>query len=87
MLILNALTHFITLLLYFVTNLCIAWSCAWLCVQYNVKLFCLLSGWFDKEANVATTSQIHDTITKTNGNTINAPRPEMTSKVQLASED
>ena len=40
-------------------------------VQYNVKLCCLFSCWFAKEANGANNKQqlqFHDTITKSNGN-------------------
>ena len=49
--VLNALTHLITLLLY--SGHQFMDRTVWLCVQYNVKLCCLVSGWFAKEANVA----------------------------------
>ena len=57
MLILNALTH--TLLHCYsipVTNLYIA-VMVLRCMQYNVKLCCLFSGWFAKEANAANNKQ------------------------------
>jgi hypothetical protein len=51
----NALTHLITLLIYsghqFIHCMVL------LCVQYNVELCCLFSGWFAKEANVANNKQ------------------------------
>ena len=50
-------------------------------IQCKVVLFVLSQ--FAKEVNGAehfsTTSQFHDTITKTNGNALSARRPEMTS--------
>ena len=53
--ILNALTHLITLLLY--SGHQFIHCMVMLCVQYNVKLCCLFSGWFAKEANVANNKQ------------------------------
>ena len=53
--ILNALAHLITLLLYsghqFIHCMIL------LCLQYNEKWWCLFSGWFAKEANVANNKQ------------------------------
>ena len=54
----NALTHLITLLLYYGLIHCMVL----LCVQYNVKYCCLFSGWFANEANVATNKRRLATI-------------------------
>ena len=57
-----------------------------LCVQYNVKLCCLFSSWFAKEANVANNKQwLANFMTQSqkNGNAISALRPEIKSQVQL----
>ena len=35
-----------------------------LCVQYNVKLVCLFSGWFDKEANIDNDKQLANFMTQ-----------------------
>ena len=53
--ILSALTHLVTLLLY--SGHQFMHCTVLLCMQYNVKLFCLFSGWFAKEANVANNKQ------------------------------
>ena len=53
--ILNALTQLITLLLY--SGHQFKHCMVLLCVQYNVKLCCLWSAWFAKEANVANNKQ------------------------------
>ena len=49
--ILNRFTHLITLLMY--SGHKFIFCMVLLCMQYNVKLCCLFSDWFAKEANVA----------------------------------
>ena len=48
-----------------------------LCVQHNVKLCCLFSSWFAKEANVANNNNDQP---MRNRNTISAGSQEMTSR-------
>ena len=58
----------------------------WLYVQYNVKLCCLFSSWFAKEANVANNKQrLANDLTRSQRRTgtLSAMRQEMTSQVQL----
>ena len=59
-----------------------------LCVQYNVKL-CRLFFKLSKEANVAAitiTSQLHDTITKTNGNAMAVSQFELFSVLHIQTD-
>ena len=59
-----------------------------LCVQYNVKLYRLFFK-LSKEANVAAitiTSQLHDTITKTNGNAMAVSQFELFSVLHIQTD-
>ena len=84
MLILNDLTHLITLLLY--SGHQFMYCTVLLCMQFNVMLCLLFSSWFAKEANVANNKQwLANFMTQSqkNGNAISALRAEINSQVQL----